>query len=42
MRERAIAEKRPPRYEGVWRDREPGPEQEVPALRHPPARPARR
>jgi glutamyl-tRNA synthetase len=28
MRERAMAEKRPPRYEGVWRDREPGPEQE--------------
>ena len=27
MRERAIAEKRPPRYEGFWRDREPGPEQ---------------
>jgi glutamyl-tRNA synthetase len=28
MRERAMAEKRPPRYEGIWRDREPGPEQE--------------
>lgn len=28
MRERAMAEKRPPRYEGVWRDREPGPEQQ--------------
>lgn len=27
MRERAMAEKRPPRYEGFWRDREPGPEQ---------------
>jgi glutamyl-tRNA synthetase len=25
MRERAIAEKRPPRYDGTWRDREPGP-----------------
>ncbi|MCS6891558.1 MAG: glutamate--tRNA ligase [Rhodovarius sp.] len=25
MRERAIAEKRPPRYDGYWRDREPGP-----------------
>lgn len=24
MRERAIAEKRPPRYDGYWRDREPG------------------
>lgn len=24
MRERAIAEKRPPRYDGTWRDREPG------------------
>lgn len=24
MRERAIAEKRPPRYDGHWRDREPG------------------
>jgi glutamyl-tRNA synthetase len=28
MRERAIAEGRPPRYDGRWRDREPGPEQE--------------
>ncbi|MFN3448584.1 MAG: glutamate--tRNA ligase [Roseococcus sp.] len=28
MRERALAEKRPPRYDGFWRDREPGPEQE--------------
>lgn len=28
MRERATAEKRPPRYDGFWRDREPGPEQE--------------
>ncbi|WP_206932451.1 glutamate--tRNA ligase [Roseococcus thiosulfatophilus] len=28
MRERAMAEKRPPRYDGYWRDREPGPEQE--------------
>jgi len=28
MRERAMAEKRPPRYDGTWRDREPGPEQE--------------
>jgi glutamyl-tRNA synthetase len=28
MRERAMAEKRPPRYDGHWRDREPGPEQE--------------
>ncbi|MFL1463267.1 glutamate--tRNA ligase [Roseococcus sp. DSY-14] len=28
MRERAIAEKRPPRYDGTWRDRTPGPEQE--------------
>ncbi|MBY0337819.1 MAG: glutamate--tRNA ligase [Acetobacteraceae bacterium] len=27
-REKAIAEKRPPRYDGYWRDREPGPEQE--------------
>ncbi|WP_207540797.1 glutamate--tRNA ligase [Sabulicella rubraurantiaca] len=27
MREKAIAEKRPPRYEGYWRDREPGAEQ---------------
>ncbi|MCU0887895.1 MAG: glutamate--tRNA ligase [Rubritepida sp.] len=27
MRERAMAEKRPPRYDGFWRDREPGPEQ---------------
>jgi glutamyl-tRNA synthetase len=27
MRERAIAEGRPPRYDGRWRDREPGPEQ---------------
>ncbi len=27
MRERAMAEKRPPRYDGHWRDREPGPEQ---------------
>jgi len=26
MRERALAEKRPPRYDGHWRDREPGPE----------------
>ncbi|WP_431302346.1 glutamate--tRNA ligase [Sediminicoccus sp. BL-A-41-H5] len=25
MRERALAEKRPPRYDGTWRDREPGP-----------------
>jgi glutamyl-tRNA synthetase len=25
MRERAIAEKRPPRYDGTWREREPGP-----------------
>ncbi|MCX8135045.1 MAG: glutamate--tRNA ligase [Roseococcus sp.] len=25
MRERALAEKRPPRYDGYWRDREPGP-----------------
>ncbi|MBX9751960.1 MAG: glutamate--tRNA ligase [Roseococcus sp.] len=25
MRERAIAEKRPPRYDGHWREREPGP-----------------
>ena len=24
MRERALAEKRPPRYEGFWREREPG------------------
>ncbi|MFN6954371.1 MAG: glutamate--tRNA ligase, partial [Acetobacteraceae bacterium] len=28
MRERAMAEGRPPRYDGRWRDREPGPEQE--------------
>jgi glutamyl-tRNA synthetase len=28
MRERATAEGRPPRYDGRWRDREPGPEQE--------------
>jgi glutamyl-tRNA synthetase len=28
MRERAMAEKRPPRYEGFWRDREPGPAQQ--------------
>jgi len=28
MRERAMAEKRPPRYDGHWRDRTPGPEQE--------------
>jgi glutamyl-tRNA synthetase len=28
MRERAITEKRPPRYEGFWRDREPGPAEE--------------
>ncbi|HEV7456389.1 MAG TPA: glutamate--tRNA ligase [Roseococcus sp.] len=28
MRERAMAEKRPPRYDGFWRDRTPGPEQE--------------
>jgi glutamyl-tRNA synthetase len=28
MRERALAEGRPPRYDGRWRDREPGPEQE--------------
>jgi glutamyl-tRNA synthetase len=27
MRERAMAEKRPPRYDGFWRDRTPGPEQ---------------
>ena len=27
MRERALAEKRPPRYEGFWREREPGPAQ---------------
>ena len=27
MRERAIAEKRPPRYDGFWREREPGAEQ---------------
>lgn len=26
MRERATAEKRPPRYDGYWRDRTPGPE----------------
>jgi glutamyl-tRNA synthetase len=25
MRERALAEKRPPRYDGCWRDRAPGP-----------------
>lgn len=25
MRERALAEKRPPRYDGTWREREPGP-----------------
>jgi glutamyl-tRNA synthetase len=28
MRERAKAEGRPPRYDGRWRDREPGPDQE--------------
>ncbi|MBR0682444.1 glutamate--tRNA ligase [Roseomonas eburnea] len=28
MRERAMAEGRPPRYDRRWRDREPGPEQE--------------
>ncbi|MCW8087433.1 glutamate--tRNA ligase [Sabulicella glaciei] len=28
MREKAVAEKRPPRYDGHWRDREPGAEQE--------------
>ncbi|MBR0652909.1 glutamate--tRNA ligase [Roseomonas terrae] len=28
MREKAIAEGRPPRYDRRWRDREPGPEQE--------------
>ncbi len=28
MRERAMAEKRPPRYDGSWRDRQPGPEHE--------------
>ena len=28
MRERAMAEKRPPRYDGGWRDRTPGPAEE--------------
>ena len=33
MRERAMAEGRPPRYDGRWRDRDPA---EAPAASHPP------